>query len=205
MNPLSSTPASEPASKDLTVEGSESPSLDLDSYLDPASHSEFQNPISISLLEERLKVSYQRRKIGEVVVHKKVETRIIEVPVRYEKLIIEQISPEPKQLAEVDLGTNLSLDTSLVELSPSIVRGEFTSPRFASQILYELGKTLPHQCKRVSIEIELEDASLTEAYQQRLDQFIDRLSSQPSSPSPSSPTSSWSEAPADPAESHAPS
>ncbi|HEY9908368.1 MAG TPA: DUF2382 domain-containing protein [Thermosynechococcaceae cyanobacterium] len=143
--------------------------------------SEVQDSTSIALLEERLRVSYQRRKIGEVVIHKKIETRIVEVPVRYEKLIIQQISPEPKQLAEVDLAGDLDLDSaslnaSLVELKGgAIVQGEFTSPRFASQVLYELGKTLPHQCKRVSIEIELEDPSLTKAYQERLNQLIAAL------------------------------
>ena len=198
MNPLSSTSASELPREDLTVESTDRPI----EVLNSPSDLEPQKPVSISLLEERLKVSYQRRKIGEVVIHKKVETRIIEVPVRYEKLIIEQVIPEPKQLAEVDLAGDLSLDASLVELSHSIVRGEFTSPRFASQILHELGKTLPHQCKRVSIEIELEDPSLTEAYQQRLNQVADQLSS-PQSQSPT-PTSSWSEDPADPEEFRAP-
>lgn len=59
----------------------------------------------ISLLEERLMVNFTRRKIGEVIVRKEVKTRIvnINVPVRRETLIVEQITPEYKQLAEVDL------------------------------------------------------------------------------------------------------
>jgi hypothetical protein len=59
---------------------------------------------TISLLEERLIIDSQKRKVGEVIVRKEIETRIVEVPVRREKLIVEQISPTFKQLAVVDLG-----------------------------------------------------------------------------------------------------
>jgi len=43
--------------------------------------------------------------VGEVIVRKVIETRMVEVqvPVRHEKLIVEQVSPERKQLAEIDL------------------------------------------------------------------------------------------------------
>lgn len=57
----------------------------------------------IPLLEERLIVDQKQRKVGEVVVRKEIETEIIEVPVQREKLIVEQVGPEPKQLAEIDL------------------------------------------------------------------------------------------------------
>jgi len=59
---------------------------------------------TISLLEERLVIDSHKRKVGEVIVRKEIETRIIEVPVRREKLVVEQISPTFKQLAVVDLG-----------------------------------------------------------------------------------------------------
>jgi hypothetical protein len=62
---------------------------------------------TIRLLEERLLVEQHRRKIGEVVVHKVVDTQMIEVPVRRERLVVEQVSPEHKQLAIVDLGQTL--------------------------------------------------------------------------------------------------
>lgn len=58
----------------------------------------------IRLLGERLVVDRSKRKVGEVIVRKEIETRIIQVPVRYEKLIIEQVSPERKQLVEINLG-----------------------------------------------------------------------------------------------------
>lgn len=127
----------------------------------------------IPLLEERLQVDYQRRKIGEVVVRKTIETRYIKVPVRYEKLHIEQISPNQTAIAEVDLSQGEISEVELIEAADTqaVVTGEFTSPRLASQILYELGKTLQHQCQKVRIEVELKDANLQDAYQDWLNKF----------------------------------
>ncbi len=44
----------------------------------------------IRLLGERLVVERSKRKIGEVIIRKEVETRMIQIPVRREKLIIEE-------------------------------------------------------------------------------------------------------------------
>ncbi|MBD2019841.1 DUF2382 domain-containing protein [Leptolyngbya sp. FACHB-36] len=126
---------------------------------------------TIPLLEERIVADYTRRKIGEVIVRKVVETRMVQVPIRYEKLIVEQINPEHKQLVELDL-SNSDSDVELAgEMNSAIVQAEFSSPRVASQVLYELGKTLQHQCKRVRVEIELEDADLSGAYQEWIEKF----------------------------------
>lgn len=58
----------------------------------------------IALLEEKLQVSRRKQKVGEVIVRKQVETRIIKVPIRREKLIIERIGKNPEQLTEVIVG-----------------------------------------------------------------------------------------------------
>lgn len=58
---------------------------------------------TIPLLEERVVVDHRKRKVGEVIVRKEIETEIIEVPVQREKLIVEQVGSEHKQLAEIDL------------------------------------------------------------------------------------------------------
>jgi hypothetical protein len=58
----------------------------------------------IPLLAERVVVDRQKRKSGEIVVRKVIETEIIEVQVRREKLIVEQVSPSYKELAVIDLG-----------------------------------------------------------------------------------------------------
>lgn len=104
------------ASKSLIVESNQSnfqPNLDVVSISHPVQN-EVVQPLSdanpplfeetISLLEERLVIDSHKRKVGEVIVRKEIETRIVEVPIRREKLIVEQISPTFKQLAVVDLG-----------------------------------------------------------------------------------------------------
>jgi len=58
---------------------------------------------TLQLLEERVVVDRSKRKIGEVIVRKEVETYMVQVPVRRERLIVEQVSPESKQLASIDL------------------------------------------------------------------------------------------------------
>lgn len=133
--------------------------------------------ITIPLLEERLQVDYQKRKIGEIIVRKEIATRTVEVPIRYEKLIIEQVSPERKTIAELN-PTDLDRADPLNETSHQVViAGEFSSPRVASQLLYELGKTLHSNLKKVRVEIELDDPALKQTYQDWLDEFIRTSSS----------------------------
>jgi len=124
----------------------------------------------VPLLEERLKVEYERRKVGEVVIRKQVETRMVQVPVRYEKLVIEQVGGE-KPLAEVDLsqGALDAVGVSEVTGKP-LVSGEFKSAKTASYVLDAIAKTLRHRCKNIRIEIELDDPRLQQAYQNWLNQ-----------------------------------
>ena len=79
----------------------------------------------VRLVEERLVVNRSKHKIGEVIVRKEIETRIIQVPVRYEKLIVEQVSPERKQLVKIDLGqaegAGIEL-TDVTNLQPEITQ-----------------------------------------------------------------------------------
>jgi Domain of unknown function (DUF2382) len=58
----------------------------------------------IPLLAERLVVDRHKRKVGEVVVRKVIKTEVVEVVVRREKLIVEQVSPSYEELAVIDLG-----------------------------------------------------------------------------------------------------
>jgi Domain of unknown function (DUF2382) len=101
------------------------------SAIDNHVHSQENNSTSkilteevISLLEERLRVDYTRRKIGEIVVRKEIETHIlqVQVPVRYEKLIVEQVSPEYKLIAQIDLGQeNVANDSTSVEIKDRLM------------------------------------------------------------------------------------
>lgn len=132
----------------------------------------------IRLLGERLIVDSSKRKIGEVIVRKEIETRMVQIPVRREKLIVEQISPEHKQLAEIDLGLTeissidfaenqrpefASLDGSLT------VSGDFSSPKIASLLLNAIALERNHKCKQVRVTIVVEDESTQNKYQEWFD------------------------------------
>ncbi|MBE9143600.1 YsnF/AvaK domain-containing protein [Planktothrix mougeotii] len=59
--------------------------------------------ITIPLKEEKLIVERERRKVGEVVIRKQVETYFVQVPVKREKLVIEQVGTDDQILAEIPL------------------------------------------------------------------------------------------------------
>jgi Domain of unknown function (DUF2382) len=86
---------------------------------------------NIQLLDERIVVDRIKRKVGEVVVRKEIETQIVEVPIQRERLIVEQIGPEYKQLALVELGQPqvIQVDSTPINATSSsqITRAEFTS------------------------------------------------------------------------------
>lgn len=124
----------------------------------------------VPLLEERLQVEYDRRKVGEVIIRKRIETRMVQVPVRYETLVIEQVGGE-KPLAEVDLSQGSLDELEIPEVAGRpLVSSEFKSAKTASYVLDAIAKTLRHRCKNVRIEIELDDPKLQQAYQDWLNQ-----------------------------------
>ena len=57
----------------------------------------------ISLLEEKLQIARRKQKVGEVLVRKVVETKVVTIPIRREKLIVERIGSNPEILTEVVL------------------------------------------------------------------------------------------------------
>lgn len=124
---------------------------------------------TIQLLEERLVINRLRRKVGEITVRKAIETRMIEVPVRREKLIIEQVSPEPKPIAVIDVSTQASeaeLATAAQTALDSIERNRFISAETAQQII----AAVPHQAGSRTSRVKLifEDAKLQAKYEQYL-------------------------------------
>lgn len=134
----------------------------------------------IRLLEERLVINNQKRKVGEVIVRKEIETRMVEVPVQYEKLIVEQVGSESKILAEVDLvqspdSVNVPSQTDLQQTSAdNIVKGEFVSPKTASLLLDAIAKQKDHHCQRVRVEIVLENSNQQKTYQEWFDRCSGR-------------------------------
>ncbi|AFY54615.1 protein of unknown function (DUF2382) [Rivularia sp. PCC 7116] len=129
----------------------------------------------IRLLGERLVVERSKRKIGEVIIRKEIETRMIQIPVRREKLIIEEPGVEPKQLAEIDLGEE-EISHSEFEQNQSIadgdfgdsltVSGEFHSPKTASLILNAIQLEKNHGCKKVRVSIVVENEEKQQKYQE---------------------------------------
>lgn len=147
----------------------------------------------IRLLGERVVVERSKRKVGEVIVRKEIETRMVQVPVRYEKLIIEQVGSEPKQLAEIILGeasaniddqpetvvrANKSIsqdDTNTVALTQDTttslngelrVSGKFDSPKTASLLLNAIAMERNQGCKQVRVEIVVENEERKKTYQE---------------------------------------
>lgn len=127
---------------------------------------------TISLLEEKLLVNRNKRKVGEVIVRKKIETRMVEVPVRREVLIVEQIGEENKQLAEIDIGkgeiTGVELAHLSRERSDRIIKAEFLSPGSASDFLKAIALTENHGCVKVNIELTVNNREKLETYQKML-------------------------------------
>jgi Domain of unknown function (DUF2382) len=148
----------------------------------------------ISLLEERLVVELNRQKVGDIVVRKEIETQLIQVqvPIRREKLIVEQVSPEYKRIAEVDLGSqqvDTDAMTSRIEREFSSVNedksiavgsvgtnrvtigGRTYSPQAASDILNELARMSDGNRDDIQIEIVLKNAARQANYQTVLDRY----------------------------------
>ncbi|BAY38889.1 hypothetical protein NIES2111_32380 [Nostoc sp. NIES-2111] len=127
------------------------------------------------LLEERLVVDNIRQKIGEVVVRKVIETEMVQVPVRREKLIVEQVGPEHRQLAEIDLsqggisGIELAQNGShkLASLNGGLtVSGNFDSAKIASLLLNAIALERNQGCQQVQVTISVVDEEHRKKYQE---------------------------------------
>ncbi|MBD2178616.1 DUF2382 domain-containing protein [Pseudanabaena sp. FACHB-1998] len=117
----------------------------------------------ISLLEERLIACINRHKVGEIIIRKEVVTQIIEIPIRREKLIVEQISPEHKQIAIIDLDSDQDSlvqinETTISESSTLIVKSEFDSIKLAHKFLEAIANLPDPRITGLDIEIKVADA-----------------------------------------------
>lgn len=123
----------------------------------------------IRLLEERLVINRSKRKVGEVIVRKEIETRMVQVPIQWEKLIVEQVGDDPKVLAEIDLGEGSITGIDLTEIKSDrhepTVKAEFTSVQKASKILNSIASQPRHGCVKVRLELVLENQQLEDTYQ----------------------------------------
>lgn len=114
----------------------------------------------ISLLEEKLQISRQRKKIGEVVIRKKVETRMVRVPIRREKLIVERIGENPELLTEVVIGESkvsgyLESDRSNINLTQS----NFVDLATAQELLKAIANSASAANAKIRLEIITDDSN----------------------------------------------
>ncbi|WP_104549004.1 DUF2382 domain-containing protein [Chroococcidiopsis sp. TS-821] len=174
----------------MTPSSSE-PSEDAIAVESKSSNSEGLADEIVRLLGERIIVDRNKRKVGEVIVRKEIETRMVEIPVRREKLIVEQVSPEHKQLAEIELGqeeltgielregdanqSTQSFGTRIGSANGLTVSGEFDSPKIASLLLNAIALERRQGCKKVRVEIVVEDAERQKTYQE----WFERASGKP--------------------------
>ncbi|MCU0537634.1 MAG: YsnF/AvaK domain-containing protein [Hydrococcus sp. Prado102] len=132
----------------------------------------------IALLEERLLIDRNKRKVGEIVVRKKVETRMVQVPVQSEKLIIEEVGEETKQLAEINLGEGEITGVELKQLATIsdgdsyTVSGEFFSMKAARDILDAIALHANKGTNKVRIQLMVEDPQQQELYQKMFDRAV---------------------------------
>jgi hypothetical protein len=123
--------------------------------------------LTIQLLAERLVATQRKQKVGEVVIRKEVSTHIIEVPVRQEKLVIEQISPQYKKIADItpEQGEINTVSTRAAEdLSIGTFQGRFLSAKTASEFLSTIAEITQDDHAAVEISIQLTDAKLKDTY-----------------------------------------
>nr|ADN16157.1 Domain of unknown function DUF2382-like protein [Gloeothece verrucosa PCC 7822] len=137
--------------------------------LNPDAEAREVEEYQIELLEERLKIDRHRRKVGEVVIRKEIEIKTVEIPVRLEKLIIEQVGTETQRLAEVDLSRETITGDDLFKTTPTTaattVEGTFSSLEQAIEILAIIARQPPHGCQSVQVKLLLEDGKFQESYQ----------------------------------------
>lgn len=124
---------------------------------------------NISLLEEKLVVKRYRHKLGEVVVRKEVETRMIHLPIRREKLIVEKVGLATEHLTEVNLAEEQVNGVKFGELNDSNDIYQAQSDFVSLQRLKELLTKIPNRSGTENIKVRLEiitdDAESQQAYQ----------------------------------------
>jgi Domain of unknown function (DUF2382) len=180
-----------------------SPQENLVDFQAATAGSEILTTDTFALLEERLIVNFTQRKLGEIVVRKEIETHIlqVQVPIRSEKLIVEQISPEYKLLSEVEIGRSNASETAISRAiengvivanndecaiyigldainrntNRSKIGCEIDSANTARDLLTEIAKMSNlNDLQSVRVEIVLKDEQQRDIYQLLFDRYCKR-------------------------------
>ena len=152
-----------------------------DCKMNPA-HNDIQQSDSseitqIPLLEEKLQIARRKRKVGEVIVRKEVETQIVKVPIRREKLIVESIGKNPERLTEVVIAEEKISGFKYEELNHSddsihITKSHFLDVKTAQELLEAVAYLSSAKDARVRLEIvtncsenQIEHQNICDRYQ----------------------------------------
>lgn len=177
-HPPVTTPLREPSSSVDLPQNESHVALDSSESLGTSSTGEVVEEQVFQLLEEKLVVNRNKRKLGEVIIRKEIGTRMVEVPVRWEKIVVERVGELPEQLAEVDLGrgeiTGVELSERTLVSDRPTVSAEFTSVQKASKALNAIASQPRHGCTKIRIEIELEDNQFIDPYKNWVENYSDR-------------------------------
>lgn len=113
---------------------------------------------TITLLEEQLQVNRSKQKVGEVIIRKRVETHMVQVPIRQEKLIIERIGKNPEKLAEVVIEEEKVNGFTYKELESTesihITKSSYLQPQTAQELLESIAH-LTSSAERTKIRLEI--------------------------------------------------
>ncbi|PZV07252.1 MAG: hypothetical protein DCF21_21935 [Leptolyngbya sp.] len=118
----------------------------------------------IQLVEERLVVNRKRVKVGEVSVRRVVETEMVEVPIRREKLVVEKIGDRASSV-EIQLGETLLQGDEIAAQSTGdrnqdiTASGSFKTIKDAITFLEAAAQRPDQPCEKVKVAILLDGNS----------------------------------------------
>ncbi|WP_019506672.1 DUF2382 domain-containing protein [Pleurocapsa sp. PCC 7319] len=132
----------------------------------------------ISLLEEKLIVKRRKQKVGEVIVRKEVETRMVHIPIRREKLIVETVGITTEHLTEIDLGESEVDGVKFGELGDTHniyqAQSEFVSLQSVKDLLTKITTNSTPGNTKIRLEIITDNPESQRAYQNICDRHHHR-------------------------------
>lgn len=145
--------------------------------------------LTIPLLAEGLLIKRENKKVGEVFIKKEVRTRIVEVPIRREVIVVEQVASTPIQLAEIDLTNSQEYDQHLNNTDNSFVKSQpinpnvseyvveckFFSVKTAEAILQQIATQIDNEYVQVSFEVSVSNSQQQFEIQQIIDQISEPI------------------------------
>lgn len=129
----------------------------------------------IALLEEKLQVKRRKQKVGEVIVRRQVETRMVQLPLRRETLIVERIGNNPERLTEVVISENQVNGFKYEELSDraqlNVSRSNYLNLQTAQELLEAIAHLDSASNAKVRVEIVTDNSEAQIKHQNICDRY----------------------------------